>query len=227
MAGQKVITNSSGVLTEVASVQTSAGAGDAGKLVALNSSGILDSTQVNSKTTSAGAGDSGKIPALNASGILDPTIVNSKTSSAGSGDSGKLPALDGTGKLDSTFMPTGVGADTITATASEALSSGNFVNIYNNAGTPNCRKADATSAGKEANGFVLASVSSSATATIYLRGQNTGQTGLTAGPAFLSSTAGNATGTAPSTSGNVVQRIGVIINSTTVDFTPGPPITLA
>lgn len=71
--------------------------------------------------SSAGAGDAGKIVALNASGVLDSTIVNSKTSSAGAGDSGKLPALDAAGLLDSSFMPVGVGADTAPITASEAL----------------------------------------------------------------------------------------------------------
>jgi hypothetical protein len=198
MAGNKYISNNAGIFTEVVSNQTSAGAGDAGK-----------------------------IPALNASGILDATIVNSKTSSAGAGDSGKLVALDGSGKIDSTMMPTGVGADTVSIVASEALSAGNFVNIWNNSGTPNVRKADATTSGKYAHGFVLSAVSNGASATVYLGGQNTGVTGMTAGDVFLATTAGTATATAPSGSGNIVQRLGVAVSATAIDFNRGTPVVLA
>lgn len=225
-ASQKVLTNSSGQITEVASVKTSAGGGDADKLVALNASGVLDSTIINSKTTSAGAGDSGVIPALNAIGILDSTIVNSKTSSAGAGDSGKLVALDGAGRIDSTMMPVGIGADTATITASEALSAGDFVNVHNSAGAK-VRKADASTSGKEAHGFVLSAVSSSASATVYFEGTNTAVTGQTPGPVFLSATPGLATSTAPSSSGNVVQRIGFATSATEINFQSHTPVVLA
>jgi hypothetical protein len=51
---KKFIKNNAGTLTEEAALLTSAGAGDANKVPALNASGVLDSTIVNSKTTSAG-----------------------------------------------------------------------------------------------------------------------------------------------------------------------------
>lgn len=197
MAAHKFLKNNAGVITEEAAVETSAGAGDEGKHVALNASGVLDST-----------------------------IVNSKTSSAGAGDAGKLPALDGTGKLDSTFMPTGVGADTVSITASENLADGDFVNIWVSTGTK-VRKADATVTGKFAHGFVLGAVTSGNPATVYLSGQNTHCTGLTVGDQFLATTAGLPTATAPSGSGNVVQRIGVAVSSTALDFTRCTPIVLA
>lgn len=184
-------------------------------------------TEVQAKDSSAGAGDSGKIVALNASGVLDSTIVNSKTSSAGAGDSGKLPALDGAGKLDNSFMPTGIGADTASITASEALSAGDLVNIWDSAGTFKVRKADATSAGKEAHGFVLASVLSAGTATIYFEGSNTSVSGLTGGKQYLSTTPGQATVTAPSASGNVVQIVGFATSATALNFQSGTPITKA
>lgn len=226
-ASQKVLTNSSGQITEVASVKTSSGSGDADKLVALNASGVLDSTIVNSKTTSAGAGDSGVIPALNASGVLDSTIVNSKTSSAGAGDSGKLVALDGAGRIDSTMMPVGVGADTASITASENLSAGDFVNVHDSTGAK-VRKADAATAGKEAHGFVLSAYSASASATVYFEGTNTGVTGQTPGPVFLSATTpGLATSTAPSSTGNVVQRIGFATSATAINFQSQTPVVLA
>lgn len=197
MAGNKYISNSSGILTEVASTNSSAGAADANKIVSLNASGVLDSTIVNSKTTSAGAGDAGKIP-----------------------------ALDSSGRLDSTMMPSGIGADTATITTSESLAAGDFVNIWNSTGAK-ARKADATTAGKEAHGFVLSSYGNGVPATVYFKGSNTAVTGLTAGVVFLATTAGLATGTAPSASGNVVQRLGVATGTTSINFQPTSPITLA
>ena len=190
-----------------------------------NNAGII--TEESSVDSSAGAADEGKIPALNASGVLDSTIVNSKTSSAGAGDAGKVVALDGTGKIDSTMMPVGIGADTQSIAATEDLAAGDLVNIYNSSGAK-CRKADASTAGKEAHGFVLAAVSNGNNATIYFEGTNTQVTGLTPGVAFLSATTpGLATATAPSATGNVVQRVGFVTSATTLNFQSQVPIVLA
>ena len=89
------------------------------------------------------------------------------TTSTGAPDDGKLVALDATGKIDLSMMPTGIGPDTATVQASEALAAGDVVNIWNNAGAFRVRKADATVAGKEAHGFVLASVLLGANALVY------------------------------------------------------------
>lgn len=191
-----------------------------------NSSGTL--AEEAALTTSAGAGDADKLPALNASGVLDQTIINAKTSSAGAGDAGKIPALDGGGKLDNSFLPTGIGADTATVTASEALAAGNLVNVYNNAGTANVRKADGTTSGKEAHGFVLAAVSSSASATVYFEGTNNQVTGLTPGPQFLSgTTAGLCSATAATGTGKTSQVVGFATSATSMNFQYALPITLA
>ena len=188
-----------------------------------NNAGAL--TEEAALTTSAGAGDAQKIPALNASGVLDLTITNGKTTSTGAGDSGKLVALDGSGRIDSTMMPVGIGADTATITTSEALSAGDFVNVWNSTGAK-VRKADATVSGKEAHGFVLSAYGSGAPASVLFEGSNTGVTGQTPGPVFLSTTAGIATSTAPSGSGNVVQRIGFAVSATAINFQSQPPIVL-
>lgn len=198
MAGNKVLTNVAGVITEIATNNTSAGAGDANKIVSLNASGVLDST-----------------------------IINSKTSSAGAGDTGKIPALDGSGRLDSSFMPVGMGADTATVATSETLAAGDLVNIWNNTGTAAVRKADATTAGKEAHGFVLAVFTHPTTATVYFEGTNTAVTGRTPGKQFLATTAGTTTTTAPSGSGNVVQIVGFATSATAINFQSTPPIVLA
>lgn len=213
----------SGVLTEESTVGTSAGAGDSGKVPHLNASGVLDSTIINSKTTSAGAGDSGKIPALNASGILDDSILNASVTSSAN----KIVKMDGTGRIDIGVLPVGVGADTATITTSEALAAGDFVNVHNSSG-PKVRKADATAAGKQAHGFVLASFGSGASATVYFEGSNTSVTGKTPGATqFLATTAGASTETAPAAAGNINQEIGVATSATSINFSAQRPITIA
>lgn len=189
-----------------------------------NNAGTL--TEESAVTTSAGAGDTGKIPALNASGVLDATIVNSKASSAGAGDAGKVVALDGAGRIDSTMMPVGIGADTQSITTSEALAAGDFVNVWNSSGAK-VRKADATVAGKEAHGFVTAAVASGAAATVYFEGSNASVAGQTPGPVFLATTAGMATSAAPAAAGNVVQRIGFATSATSINFQAQTPVVLA
>lgn len=190
-----------------------------------NSSGNL--AEEAALTTSVGAGDADKIPALNANGVLDLTITNGKNTSAGAGDAGKLVALDASGKIDSTMMPVGIGADTASIQASENLAAGDFVNIYDSAGA-RVRKADASTSGKEAHGFVLSATSSGAQATVYFEGTNTQVSGQTPGDVFLSpSTPGVGTGTAPSAAGQVVQKIGVAVSATAVNFERSTPIILA
>jgi hypothetical protein len=184
-------------------------------------------TEAVALTTSAGAGDANAIPALNASGVLDASIVNSKTSSAGAGDSGKVVALGATGKIDATMMPTGIGADTQNLVTSEIIATGDLVNVWSDAGTAKVRKADATIAGKEAHGFVLAGAASGAAVDVYFEGSNTGMSGLTPGNQFLATSAGTSSVTAPTGAGNVVQRVGFAVSATVMNFQSGVPITLA
>ncbi len=188
-----------------------------------NNAGTL--TEEAAVNTSAGAGDEGKIPALGATGVLAASIVNSVGTSAGAGDSGKLPSLDGSGKLDNSFMPVGIGADSAAISTSETLAAGDFVNIWDSTGAK-VRKADATTSGKEAHGFVLAAFTHPTTATVYFEGTNTGVTGKTPGVQFLLTTAGTSGSTAPSASGNVVQKVGVAVSATAINFEPQQSITL-
>ena len=139
--------------------------------------------------------------------------------SAGSTSSGNLVALDATGRADISIMPVGIGAEVVTALTSEALSAGAFVNLYSNAGVLNSRNADCTTNGKKAHGFVLAAVTSGGTATIYTVSQaNTQLTGLVAGSDYFLSTIGSVSLTAPSTSGNLSQQLGVAGSTTSLVF---------
>jgi len=157
-----------------------------------------------------------------------PTQRQASDSSAGAGDAGKIVALDATGKIDSTMMPVGMAPEADSATATEDISAGDLVNLYASSGLK-ARKADATTAGKEATHFALSAVSNGQSGTFYRPSQtNTQVSGLTAGTTyFLSTTAGLTTSTAPSGSGNVVQRVGKAISATSLDFEPQSHIVLA
>jgi hypothetical protein len=145
-----------------------------------------------------------------------------KSTSAGAGDSGEFIIADGSGKIDISYLPNGVGADAITATAGEALSAGDFVYI-SSGGT--VLKADATTFAKRAMGYVLASVSNAGTATVYFDESNSALSGLTIGSNyFLSATAGAATTTAPTTSGQYVQALGVATSATSLHVNIQEPI---
>lgn len=154
--------------------------------------------------------------------------VTAITTSAGAGDANKIVATDGTGKLDITLMPTGVGADSSTIMASEALAAGDLVNLWDDAGTLKARKADASN-GRKADGFVLAGVSSGASAIVYFDGTNTQQSGMTLGAIhYLSHTVpGRATTTIPTTAGHIVQQVGKALSATQLTFEPTMPTELA
>ena len=157
-------------------------------------------------------------------GVL--TEIFGVPASAGAGNAGDLVSLDDSGRIDNSMMPVGIGADTSTISASETLAAGDWVNVWNNSGAK-VRKADATTAGKEAHGFVLAAVTSGNPATVYFEGTNTQVSGQTPGPVFLQTTAGVGGPTVPSASGNVVQQIGVAVSATAVNFERSVPVTLA
>lgn len=154
------------------------------------------------------------------------TEVFGVQASAGAANAGDIVALDDSGRIDNSMMPVGIGADTASIQASENLAAGDWVNVWNNAGAK-VRKADATTAGKEAHGFVLSAVTSGNPATVYFEGTNTQVTGQTPGPVYLQTTAGTGGSTVPSASGNVVQQIGVAVSATAVNFERGVHVVLA
>lgn len=158
-------------------------------------------------------------------GVL--TEIFGVQTSAGAANAGDIVALDDSGRIDNTMMPVGIGADTASIQASENLAAGDWVNVWDSAGSFRVRKADATTTGKEAHGFVLSAVTSGNPATVYFEGTNTQVTGQTPGPVYLQTTAGAGGSTIPSASGNVVQQVGVAVSATAVNFERGTPVVLA
>lgn len=168
------------------------------------------------------AGD--KILRLGANGIEEFAATDS---SAGVGNAGDIVALDAAGKLAVNMLPTGVGPAIKSMVASEAITAPALVNIWNDTGTAKIRKADAATA-RPANGFILTSVASAASADVYFEGEVTGLTGLVAGRVWLSSTVpGSVQATIPTTAGHIAQPVGWATSATTIDFEAATAITRA
>ena len=151
-------------------------------------------------------------------------------SSAGAANAGDIPALDSTGLLDISMMPIGVTKEVSVFNASEALSAGNFVNLWSDSGTLKARKADGSTTGKEAHGFVIDAVESGAAATVYgMSNINTGVTGKTVGAKqYLSVTVAGATQeTVPTVAGQIVQMLGIATSATSIPFQPNDVVVLA
>lgn len=149
--------------------------------------------------------------------------------STGASDAGKIPALDSTGRLDVSLMPVGIAPDVKVANASEALSAGDYVNVYDVSGTTTVRKASAADDTKPAVGYVLDNVTISTNATVYFDGTNTALTGLTAGVRYYlsASTPGAvvAQSSAPAANGNILQYLGTAISTTEINTEIGEPVT--
>lgn len=162
-------------------------------------------------------------------GRLKEEAIESVDASTGATDADKLVRLGSDGKLSETVLPAGLGADAMSMPASENLAGGDFVNVWADGGVASVRKADATSAGKEADGFVLDAVASGQPATVFFEGRNSGVTGLTIGARYYLSatTPGAATETPPAATGNVVQFLGRATTTASLAFEATDGVILA
>lgn len=146
--------------------------------------------------------------------------------SAGSENAGDIVALGSDGKLDQSVLPAGVGANTVTAVASENISAGRFVNLFIDAGTFKMRLAD-NSNGRPAWGYVREAFDADEAGSAYrLNTVNAHMTGLTPGSDYWLGTAGGviATPLNPDTdTGKLCQYLGKASSATelvTVEHAP-------
>jgi hypothetical protein len=132
---------------------------------------------------------------------------------------GAIVGLDANGRIDVSLMPGTIGSLSFALSASEALTAGDWTNAYWDSTNSiyRVRKALATDVSKPTNSFVLDTVAQSGTVTVYFSGANTAivATGFTNAdegkPIFLSAaTSGASTKSAPSSTGNLIQRLGLI-----------------
>lgn len=129
---------------------------------------------------------------------------------------------DGAGVLSWAAASTPVAVD-VPATAQEILVAGELVRFVNDAGSPSVQKADATNTDNRLNpvGFVIAGAAAGAPVAVRIAGVADVPAALfDAAPApanvgqrvWTSTTAGQITLTAPTTTGNIVQRVGVLVD---------------
>jgi hypothetical protein len=147
--------------------------------------------------------------------------VNTEVIPAVTSAADAIVALDNTGKLDISVMPVGIGPEVRTVPAFEDLTAGNFVNIFLSGGVAKARKADATTSGKPAHGFVLSNVTAPADATVFgLSNTNTALAGLTIGSVYYLSTTPGGVMVAPGPVGSGVrsQELGIASLSTEMVF---------
>jgi len=137
--------------------------------------------------------------------------------SAGVADAAKIVMTDSTGRLDNSLLPVGIGADTQDIVSFENLVAGDFVNIFDDGGTPSIRKADASN-GRDANGFILTGVTAPATGTVYFEGTNTQLSGMTPGARQYLGTSGAVTETPNTTTGQLHQYLGKASSATELNI---------
>jgi hypothetical protein len=148
--------------------------------------------------------------------------------SSGSGDAGKPVALNSNGEIDGSMLPNKE-ADSTLLPASENLAAGDLVNIWSDGGVLKARKADASSAAKRADGYVLAAVTAPANAEVLHDGAITGLTSLSIGSRYYLSTTPGLTvveASVQTTSGNLIQYVGQAVSATKLLFQPNtnPPV---
>jgi hypothetical protein len=117
---------------------------------------------------------------------------------------------------------------TFYALASEPLLPGALINVWNNAGTPNVRNADADASQYEAIGWTAAGCGAGEIAVVHTCGINEQVSGLTSGARYYLSdtTPGAVTATAPVTVGNLLQPVGIAVSPTALAFTYVPAVVL-
>lgn len=155
------------------------------------------------------------------------TEVEFLTTSSGSADAGKAFALGASGTIPLSMMPSGIGAETTSLVASEALSAGELVNIWDDVGTPKVRLADASN-GRQADGFVLATAAIGASIDVYTDGALTGIVVVAGTNYWLSDTPGQFTTVVPINPPSTInQLVGRASNNSQIIFSMAAPTLLA
>lgn len=137
----------------------------------------------------------------------------SNSSTGGSAPSDTTPTYD---------PPMATTSDTLIT--SEDIAANSLVNIYSDSGNFRVRKASA-SLRYPAHGYVKTATVSGLPAEVFFDGANDDMSGLAPGTKYLS-TAGGITNTAPTTSGYIVQVVGLATAAGVFVFEPGDPVGL-
>lgn len=132
-----------------------------------------------------------------------------------------------TGGAWGTFPDVGSLFQTV-VTASEAIAPGELLNVFDSAGDPRVRLADATDPAKFCNAFALSAAAAPGDpCTVMSTGINKEVSPAQSGEVWLSETTpGGFEFAAPAGAGEIVQPVGTAIEGVGVLFVPGPRIEL-
>ena len=108
--------------------------------------------------------------------------------------------------------------------ASEPLTAGDWVSLWDSGGDARVRKSDHASLDKEVDGYVLVGVASGAVAEVFTSGMNTAVAGQQLGPVFAE--AAGAGSASVGAGAAFAQRIGTAIRPDAVVFSRGPAVGL-
>jgi hypothetical protein len=127
----------------------------------------------------------------------------------------------GGGKINNNFTEL-YGLMEATVIASEDIAAGDYVNVYDNAGTPGVRLADATNPAKFATGYAPAAIDNGDPGVVRsLAAGNASTAPAQSGEAWLSVTVpGGYQFTRPVNSGEIVQSLGIAVEAVGVFAVP-------
>ena len=157
-------------------------------------------------------------------GVLSQIVPIS--TSTGITEASKIVQTAADGRLDPSLMPSTVATQVKVLPASEDMTAGALVNIWEDTGTLKVRKASGSTS-RIAVGYLKAGVTSGDNATIYIEGVNAQVSALVPGLVWLG-TAGAVTQTPPVTgSGGISQIVGTCLSATEMEFEANDPVYLA
>lgn len=134
--------------------------------------------------------------------------------STGAPDADKIIRTGSDGKIDLSFIPD---VDISVIEASENLSAGDFVNIWDDGGVAKVRLADATN-DRRAHGFVNAAVTLGNPATVLREGTNADLSGLTIAARYYLDTVGGVTNVPKTAMGEIHQYLGTAESATELNI---------
>lgn len=161
--------------------------------------------------------------------------LNAFATTGGGGDANKPAQLNASGTWPVAMIPTGIPVANIDGAAGEDkkavavgsdVTAGQYVNLYDDAGTLKCRPAD-NSNNQPAHGFVKDSVTAGSNVDVWFDGENGNVTPTTVGAEQFLGTSGAITETVPSSSGELVQRLGVALSLSAMETEIAEPIAIA
>jgi hypothetical protein len=137
-------------------------------------------------------------------------------SSLGSADSGKIVGLNVDGKVDISMIPTAVGKVGCNFTLSEAITAGDWVNVFTDGTDYKVRLADITDSAKVCHGYATATGIAGDSVLIMFEGLNSylSTTGLVNGSSYFLDKLGKAIATPDMTipTSKFVQPLGYCVN---------------